>query len=52
LDPTDTVGERNARHPPAPNGKLIPVNVTLSVKDDYDPAPEIETVTVPHGEGK
>ncbi len=38
-----------------PNGKLMPVNVTMSVKDDYDPAPEVKlesiTANEPLGEG-
>jgi len=29
-----------------PNGKSVPVTVTLSVKDDYDPAPEIKLESI------
>jgi len=29
-----------------PNGKLVPVTATLTVKDDYDPAPEIKLESI------
>lgn len=29
-----------------PNGKLVPITATISVKDDYDPAPEIKLESI------
>ena len=29
-----------------PNGKLVPVTATITVKDDYDPAPEVKLESI------